>query len=78
MTRRVEELLARGGVRQLILERFALAERAHVHFHAVRADVFGRLKRAEPLAFENHPITDGDFVTLHLRAGGAEDSAAGT
>jgi hypothetical protein len=42
----------------------SLAEAAHVHFDAIRADVFGELKRAKFLAFQDHPVAHADLVAL--------------
>ena len=61
---RVEKLLADLWIGQGILERFALAERAHIDLNAVGADLIRQRKRAEFLPLENHPIADADLVSL--------------
>ena len=58
----VEKLLANGRIGELVVERVALAEAAHVDLDAVGADVLGPLERAELLPLENHPIADADLV----------------
>ena len=61
---RVEKLLTDRWIGQCIVERLALAQRAHIDFDAVGADLLRKRKRAQLLPLEHHPIADADLVSM--------------
>ena len=57
-------------VAELVVEGVALAQSAHVDFDAVASDFACQGELADFLAFENHPVAHGDFITFSLRTQG--------